>query len=167
MHRQIIANKRNTVFIIIGFVAFIALIGGAFSWLNHDWGYLITFSIISIIYALIQYFLADKIALMTTGAKEIQRADQPRLYGIVENLAKAAKMPMPKVCIIQDSAPNAFATGRDPSHAVVAATTGIIEIMNDEELTAVMAHEMSHVKNYDIRVSIFLYIDYYTHTVTV
>lgn len=157
MHRQIIANKRNTVFIIIGFVAFIALIGGAFSWLNHDWGYLITFSIISIIYALIQYFLADKIALMTTGAKEIQKADQPRLYGIVENLAKAAKMPMPKVCIIQDSAPNAFATGRDPSHAVVAATIGIIEIMNDEELTAVMAHEMSHVKNYDIRVSMIVF----------
>lgn len=157
MHRQIIANKRNTVFIIIGFVIFIAIIGCAFSWLNHDWTFLISFSVIAIIYALIQYFFAGKLATMMTGAHEVDKNTQPRLYGVVEKLAQTAKLPMPKVYLIQDSAPNAFATGRNPEHAIVAATTGLLEIMDDTELTAVMAHEMSHVKNYDIRVSMIVF----------
>ena len=157
MHRQIVANKRNTILIIIGFVLFIAIIGGVFSWLNHDWTILLVFILIASLYAGIQYFLADKIATAMTGAREIHKADQPRLYGIVEKLADSARLPMPKVYIIQDSAPNAFATGRDPSHSIVAATTGLIEVMSDEELTAVMAHEMSHIRNYDIRVSMIVF----------
>ena len=90
---------------------------------------------------------------MMTGAKKANRRDNRRLYNIVENLIITAGLPMPEVYIIDDPAPNAFATGRDPDHAVVAATTGLIDIMDDKELTAVMAHELSHVKNYDIRVS--------------
>jgi len=92
-------------------------------------------------------------ALALNGAHEIQKKDNPRLWRIVENLAITNGMPMPKVYIIEDSAPNAFATGRDPRHSVVAATTGILEIMDDKELEGVMAHELGHVKNYDIRVS--------------
>jgi heat shock protein HtpX len=92
-----------------------------------------------------------------TGAKEIQKQDNPRLYRIVENLAITSGMDTPKVYIIDDAAPNAFATGRDPKHAIVAATTGILEVMDDRELEAVMAHEISHVRNYDIRVSMIAF----------
>ena len=106
-----------------------------------------------LIYALIQYFAAGKLAVAMMGAREIQKSDNPRLYRIVENLAITVGMQTPKVYIIDDPAPNAFATGRDPQHAVVGATTGLLEIMDDRELTAVMAHEIGHVQNYDIRVS--------------
>ena len=92
-----------------------------------------------------------------TGAHEITKKDNRRFYNIVENLSITTGLPMPKVYIIDDKAPNAFATGRDPNHASVAATTGLIDIMDDKELTAVMAHEMSHVKNYDIRVSMIVF----------
>ena len=92
-----------------------------------------------------------------TGAVEIGRNDNPRLYRIVENLAITEGMPMPRVYVIHDPAPNAFATGRDPEHAVVAATTGLLEIMDDAELEGVMAHELGHVKNYDIRVSLVVF----------
>ena len=92
-----------------------------------------------------------------TGARQIEKRDNPRLYRTVENLSITLGMPMPKVYIINDSAPNAFATGRDPKHAVVAATTGLLDIMDDRELTAVMAHEMGHVQNYDIRVSMIAF----------
>ena len=109
------------------------------------------------IYALIQYFAAGKLAVAMTGAQEIEKKDNPRLYRTVENLSITLGLPMPKVYIINDPAPNAFATGRDPKHAVVAATTGLMDIMDDRELTAVMAHEMGHVQNYDIRVSMIAF----------
>ena len=96
-------------------------------------------------------------ALAINGAHEIQKKDSPRLWRIVENLAITNGMPMPRVCIMDDPAPNAFATGRDPNHAVVCATTGILNIMTDTELEGVMAHEMGHVKNYDIRVSMYAF----------
>lgn len=92
-----------------------------------------------------------------TGAKQIEKRDNPRLYRIVENLSITLGLPMPKVYVIQDAAPNAFATGRDPKHAIVAATTGLMDIMDDNELEAVMAHEMGHVQNYDIRVSMIAF----------
>jgi heat shock protein HtpX len=92
-----------------------------------------------------------------SGAAEIEKKDNPRLYRIVENLTIATGMPMPRVYIIEDPAPNALATGRNPKDAVVAATTGILDIMNDRELEAVMAHEISHVRNYDIRVSMIAF----------
>ena len=109
------------------------------------------------IYALIQYFLAGKMMLAMSGAKEISKKDNPRFYNTVENLTIATGLPMPKVYIINDSSPNAFATGRDPEHAAVAATTGLIKMMTDRELTGVMAHEMAHVGNYDIRVSLIAF----------
>ena len=139
------------------FVALIGAVGWAVSYVNGDRS--IAFWVISVaaIYALIQYFAASKLALAINGAQEIEKKDNPRLYRIVENLTIATGMPMPKVYIIDDPAPNAFATGRDPKHSVVAATTGILDIMNDRELEAVMAHEISHVRNYDIRVSMIAF----------
>jgi heat shock protein HtpX len=118
---------------------------------------LITVGIVALAYALIQYFLADKLAILCTGARQIEKVENPRHYKIIEKLADDMKLPMPKVYIIDDPAPNAFATGRDPQHACVAATSGLLEIMDDKELRAVMGHEMSHVKNYDIRVSMIVF----------
>jgi heat shock protein HtpX len=109
--------------------------------------------VIATIYALIQFFLASREALAINGAREIQKKDAPELYRIVENLAITEGLPMPKVYIMQDPSPNAFATGRNPRTASVAVTTGLLEIMDKREVTAVLAHEMGHVKNYDILVS--------------
>lgn len=139
------------------FIAIIAGLGFVFSEIYGQlyifWGAVIG----SGVYALFQYFAASKIALAMNGAKQIQKADNPRLYRIVENLAITTGMPMPHVYVVDDPAPNAFATGRDPKHAHVAATTGLMDIMTDTELEAVMAHEMGHVQNYDIRVSMIVF----------
>lgn len=153
MYKQIAENKRNTVLIFLGFIALISIIGGGFAYIYDDPSIMIMSTIVALIYAAIQYFFSTQLAIMMTGAKKANRRDNRRLYNIVENLTITAGLPMPEVYIIDDPAPNAFATGRDPDHAVVAATTGLIDIMDDKELTAVMAHELSHVKNYDIRVS--------------
>ena len=153
MYKQIAENKRNTVLIFLGFIALISIIGGGFAYIYDDPSIMIISTIVALIYAAIQYFFSTQLAIMMTGAKKANRRDNRRLYNIVENLTITAGLPMPEVYIIDDPAPNAFATGRDPDHAVVAATTGLIDIMDDKELTAVMTHELSHVKNYDIRVS--------------
>jgi heat shock protein HtpX len=159
MYRAIAANKRNTIFIIALFVIVIAVLGYAGSIIMG--GDPLTITIATIIgaglYTLIQYFAAGGQALAISGAREIQKADDPRLYRIVENLSITNGMPMPKVYVIHDDAPNAFATGRDPKHAVVAATTGLLAIMDDDELEGVMAHELGHVQNYDIRVSTIVF----------
>ena len=157
MRKQIAQNKRNTFLIMIAFIVFIALIGWLFSWLHNDYTILIWFVVISSAYALFQYFLADKLAIASAGARETNKKDNPRLFRIIEDLVKEAKMPMPRVYIVNDAAPNAFATGRDPEHACVAATTGLLDVMDDRELRAVMAHELSHVKNYDIRVNMITF----------
>lgn len=157
MYKQIAANKRNTVLIMLGFILLITAIGWLVAYLVDDYYVVGWVLIIAAIYAVIQYFLASSLAVAMTGAKEIQKKDNPRLYNTVENLTIAAGLPMPKVYIIEDPAPNAFATGRDPKHAIVAATTGLLDIMDNKELTAVMAHELSHVKNYDIRVSMITF----------
>lgn len=139
------------------FMVVIAAIGYVFSVVYGStgifWGTLIG----SIIYAFIQYFIAAKVALSVNGARKIQKSDNPRLYRIVENLSITEGLPMPSVYIIDDPAPNAFATGRDPMHAHVVATSGILDLMSDRELEAVMAHEMGHVKNYDIRVMMIVF----------
>ena len=157
MYKQIAENKRRTIFIIIGFVVMIGAIAGVFAYVYKDPQIAVWTIIVSIIYALIQYYCAGSIAMAMTGAREITKKDNPRLYNIVENLSITTGLPMPKVYIIDDKAPNAFATGRDPKHAAVAATTGLMDIMDNKELSAVMAHEMSHVKNYDIRVSMIVF----------
>lgn len=157
MYGAIAANKRNTLLIMAVFVGLIAAIGWLVS--LYYGNSTITYWVIggAFAYALIQYFAAAKLAVMTTGAQEIEKRDNPRLYRIVENLAITTGMPMPKVYVIDDPAPNAFATGRDPKHAIVAATTGIMDVMDDRELEAVMAHELGHVQNYDIRVSMIAF----------
>lgn len=157
MYSAIAANKRNTVLIMALFVGLVSALGWAISAANgNTW---LTPWIVggALLYALIQYFAAAKLAVAMTGAREIEKRDNPRLWRTVENLSITTGMPMPKVYIMDDPAPNAFATGRDPNHAIVAATTGLLDIMEDRELEAVMAHEMGHVKNYDIRVTMIAF----------
>jgi heat shock protein HtpX len=99
------------------------------------------------------YFFSDKIALMSSGAQPVSREQLPRLYEVMERLVAKARLPMPKLYVIPQPAPNAFATGRNPSHASVAVTAGLMELMNDDELEGVIAHELSHVRNYDILIT--------------
>src|SRR5882672_9262769 len=101
----------------------------------------------------IAYFFSDKIALWSSGAKPVSREQVPRLYEVMERLAGKANLPVPKLYLVPEAAPNAFATGRSPRHASVAVTEGLLQLMNDEELEGVIAHELSHVRNYDILVS--------------
>jgi heat shock protein HtpX len=156
VYRAIAANKRNTWFIMVFFLAIIAALAFvADAYFTGGgpgivfWGVLIG----AIVYVIIQYYASGSQALAMAGATPITKADNPRLYRIVENLAITTGLPMPKVYIVDDPAPNAFATGRDPEHAAVAATTGLLELMDDAELEGVMAHEIAHVKNFDIRVT--------------
>lgn len=157
MYKAIAANKRNTFLIMAAFVGLIGAVGWAISSFYGNSSLTIWIVLAAGIYALIQYFAASKLAVMATGAREISKNDNPRLYRTVENLAITTGMPMPKVYIMNDPSPNAFATGRDPKHAIVAATTGLLDIMDDRQLEAVLAHEMGHVQNYDIRVSMIAF----------
>jgi heat shock protein HtpX len=157
MYSAIAANKRKTWAIL----AFFIVIIGALGWIAGNLYGEPTFLYLALVvgggYALIQYFLAAKLATAVNGAREVTKRDEPRLYRTVENLTIAAGMPMPKVYVMDDPAPNAFATGRDPNHAIVAATTGLLNIMDDTELEAVMAHELGHVRNFDIRVMMIVF----------
>lgn len=157
MYSAIAANKRNTVIIIAVFLVIIGGLGVVAALIVGDWSIAIVVFVIAAAYAVFQYFLAGAETLALSGAREIQKADNPRLYRIVENLSITDGLPMPKVYVINDPAPNAFATGRDPEHAAVCATTGLLDLMDDRELEGVMAHEMGHVKNYDIRVSLVVF----------
>ena len=153
MYSQISSNKRKTVLIMAFFFVIIGLLAGILGYLYRSTGMVVTILIIGTVYAFISYWAGTRWSLSLNGAQEIQKKDDPRLWRIIENLAITDGLPMPKVYIIDDPAPNAFATGRDPEHASVCATSGLLEIMNDKELQGVFAHEMSHVKNYDIRVA--------------
>lgn len=157
MYSEIAANKRKTVLLMLGFAGLVTLIGYIFSKAYGQPSLTFAVGIGGILYALIQYFAADKLAVAVNGAKQIQKSDNPRLWRIVENLAITDGLPMPKVYIMNDPAPNAFASGRDPQHSLVCATTGILDIMTDTELEGVFAHEMGHIKNYDIRVSMIAF----------
>ena len=158
MYRAIAKNKRNTVFIILFFLAIIGGLGWLAAVIYNDLTIVIVTLAIATAYAFFQYFTADKQALSMSGAVELRsKSDHPRLWRTVENLSITTGSPMPRVFVISDPAPNAFATGRDPQHAVVAATTGLLEIMDDAELEGVMAHELGHVRNYDIRLSMVVF----------
>ena len=157
MYSAIKANKRNTVMIMAVFLLIIGVIGFFTGMICEDYSVTVIILIIATIYAVTEYFAASRMAIAVSGGRQIQKQDNPLLWNVVENLSIAEGLPMPKVYIIDDPAPNAFATGRDPQHSYVAATTGLLQIMDKRELTGVMAHEMSHVKNYDIRVDMIVY----------
>ncbi|WIE69155.1 M48 family metalloprotease [Curtobacterium sp. MCLR17_054] len=157
MYSAIARNKRNTVVIVLVFLLIIGALGflGGYLAGNVSIGFIVL--VVALAYAVLQYFLAARQATAIAGGVEVDRASEPRLWRTVENLAIATGMPMPRVFVIPDPSPNAFATGRDPEHAVVAATTGLLELMDDQELQGVMAHELGHVRNYDIRVSTMVF----------
>lgn len=152
IYSAISSNKNKTWLIMFLFVVFITTLVYVFS---KAMGFSLGLAGIALVIAGItsigSYYYSDKLVLATTGAKEIKKSDYPKYYRTVENMCIAAGLSMPKVYIVNDPSPNAFATGRDPKHAVVCATTGLLEMMDDAELEGVIAHELSHVKNYDIR----------------
>ena len=157
MYSQIAANKRKTVLIMFVFLLFV----GALAWLFGQYAGSpgLTYGVLigGVIYATIMYYAGGRMSLAVNGAKEIQKKDNPRVWRIIENLAITDGLPMPRVFIINDPAPNAFATGRKPDKAAVCATSGLLEIMDDDELQGVFAHELGHVKNYDIRVAMIAF----------
>ncbi len=152
MYSEIAANKRKTILLMLVFVALISAVAYASSLYFGDNSIVIFALTFSVIYAFIGYFASSRIALGINGAKPIAKKDAPELYRVVENLSIAGGLPMPQVYIIDDPAPNAFATGRDPQHSYVAVTSGLLQIMDKTELEGVIGHELSHVRNYDIRV---------------
>ena len=157
MYRAIARNKRNTVFIILLFLIIIGALGWLAAYIYQSYTILVVVLVGATAYAVFQYFLASSQALSMSGAIPIQKADNPRLWNIVENLSITTGTPMPAVYIVNDPAQKAFATGRDPQHASVDATTGLLDIMTDAELEGVMAHELGHVRNYDIRLGMIVF----------
>ncbi|MCT3455526.1 zinc metalloprotease HtpX [Limosilactobacillus fermentum] len=154
LYQQIAKNKRRTILVMAGFVFLVALIGAAVGYLfaGTATGGVIIALVIAVIYVSIMVGQSTDVVMSMNNAREIHSADEaPELWHIVEDMALVARVPMPRVFIIDDPSPNAFATGNNPQHAAVAATTGLLAIMNREELEGVMAHEMTHVRNYDIR----------------
>ena len=153
MYSSISENKRNTVIIFMVFIAIISGIGLYFSYIyKNDYIFLILL-LFSILFALVQYNISKSIVLYMNGAKPVSREIAPGFYAAVETISITAGLPMPKLYIIDDESPNAFAAGTNPEKSIICATTGLLNIMDKSELEAVVAHEMSHIKNYDIRVS--------------
>jgi heat shock protein HtpX len=153
---RIAVNRRNSLFLIVCFLAFVTVFGYVigYAWIGDPVGALFGLAlafVVGIISGLATYYGGDRIVLAASRAKEVTHEDAPVLFNVVEEMAIAGGLPMPKVYIIEDSAPNAFATGRDPEHASVTVTSGLLNKLNRDELQGVIAHEMSHVGNYDIR----------------
>src|SRR3989344_8229010 len=153
MYEQISSNKRRTVILLLVFLGLLWGFAYVMSRAYDNPGMLFFIGLFSLSYAIFSYFAGAKMALAVNRAKEITKKDNPRLWRTVENLAITEGLPMPKVYIMDDPAPNAFATGRDPNHSAVCATTGLLKMMENEELEGVMAHELGHVKNLDMRVN--------------
>ena len=154
LYQQIARNKRKTVLVMFGFFLLVALIGAAIGYLfaRSAVSGIIIAGVIAIIYMSVMIGQSTDVVMNMNNAREIYSASEaPELWHVVEDMAMVAQVPMPRVFIINDPSPNAFATGNDPQHAAVAATTGLLQIMDREELEGVMGHEMSHVRNYDIR----------------
>lgn len=153
IYTQQASNNRKTWLLMSLFFGIVIALGFVFSQIYGNPNILYIFVLFSVIMNIVGYWYSDKIALSIAGAKPATRAEYFDLYTTVENLAITAGLPMPKVYIIEDNAPNAFATGRDKNHAVVACTTGLLAIMNKTELEGVIAHELSHIGNKDMLVS--------------
>lgn len=155
LYDQIASNKRRTVVLIIAFFILLTAIGAAAGYLllgNLELGAFLAL-IVGVIYAFSMIFQSTNLVMSMNNAREITEAEAPDYYHIVEDMAMVAQIPMPRVFIIEDSALNAFATGSSPENAAVAATTGLLSVMTREELEGVMGHEISHIKNYDIRIA--------------
>ena len=152
---QIASNKRRTWLLLIAFFGLLALVGAAigYLWLRSAVGGILLALIIGAIYAGVMIFQSTEVVMAMNGAREVSEQEAPELYHIVQDMAMVAQIPMPRVYIVEDPSPNAFATGSKPENAAVAATTGILQIMNREELEGVIGHEVSHIRNYDIRIS--------------
>ncbi len=158
MYSAIARNKRNTWFILIVFVLFLGAIGLLAGWLaGNNWWITAFILVFAAGYATFQYFFADREAIAMSGAVEVGRTDAPRYYRLVENLCITTGTPMPKLYVVEDPAPNAFATGRKPEQASITVTTGLFELMTDRELEGVLGHELGHIRNYDIRVSLIVF----------
>jgi heat shock protein HtpX len=154
MYDQIARNKRRTFLMLGAFVLLIALVAVALGFLFQAGAYIVPIAIvIAIAMAWASYFYSDKVALAASRAKPADGPEYRRYHNLVEGLCIAAGLPKPRLYVVDDPAPNAFATGRNPKHAAIAVTTGLLEKMNRVELEGVLAHELSHVKNYDILVS--------------
>jgi len=153
LYNQADSNKMKTWFLMAGFFIFIMLVGFVFSQAMNNSAILYFAVAFSIVSSFISYWFSDKIVLAMSDAKEIKHDSNRELYHIVENLCITAGLPVPKIYIINDTAPNAFATGRDPEHAVVAVTVGLLQKLDKAELEGVIAHELSHVGNRDILIS--------------
>ncbi|WP_283679550.1 M48 family metallopeptidase [Lentilactobacillus sp. Marseille-Q4993] len=163
INKQVSQNRRRTWFVMAAFVVVVAiigfLIGCIFASREETFDMQVAlytmagFLTAAAIYAVITYMGVTNILMRGSGATKLQESDDPQLFNIISDLAMAANVPMPDVYMINEEAPNAFATGRDPKHAAVAVTVGLRKMMNREELEGVIAHEISHIKNYDIRVS--------------
>ncbi|MBD8085945.1 zinc metalloprotease HtpX [Limosilactobacillus sp. c9Ua_26_M] len=154
LYQQIAKNKRKTIFVLTGFLILVALIGAAIGYLfaGTAVGGVIIAGVLAVIYMSVMVSQSTDVVMNMNNAQEIHSAQEaPELWHVVEDMAMVAQVPMPRVFIIDDPSPNAFATGNDPQHSAVAATTGLLQIMNREELEGVMGHEMSHVRSYDIR----------------
>jgi heat shock protein HtpX len=154
VHEQIAANKRKTVLLFVAAIAFTALIGYAIGFLFFQGGVVgvVLATILAVALSLGSYFAGDRIVLASTGAREVTAEQEPRLHNIVEGIAIAAGVPKPRVYVVPEQAPNAFATGRNPEHSSIAVTQGLLDIMNRVELEGVIGHEMSHVLDRDILV---------------
>ncbi len=155
MYHQIARNKRNSIIVVTLFLLVWLLAGFVIGEFAGGTGYAITGAIVlgvlGVLAALYSYYLGAATVLSAVGAREADPQQFQQLYNIVQTLAIGDGLPVPKVYIIDDPSPNAFATGRDPQHAAVTVTTGLLQMMNREELEGVLAHEMSHVKNFDVR----------------
>jgi len=154
VHEQIAANKRKTVLLFVVAIAFTALIGYAIGFLFFRGGVagVVIATVLAVVLSLGSYFAGDRIVLASTGARKVTAEQEPRLHNIVEGIAIAAGVPKPRVYVVPEQAPNAFATGRDPQHSSIAVTQGLLDTMNRVELEGVIGHEMSHVLDRDILV---------------
>lgn len=156
LYKQIASNKRKTVLVFTVFFAILAFAGAAIGqyFFGNIWAGVIISLIITVVYAFLMYNRSTSVVMSMNHAHQIKSAKQaPELFHIVEDMAMVANVPRPDIYIIDDPSPNAFATGRDPEHSAVAVTSGLFEIMDREELEGVLSHEISHIRNYDIRVS--------------
>jgi heat shock protein HtpX len=151
VYEQIAANRRKTALLLVGAVVFLAVVGYA---IGLIWGVgpigLVIAAIVALVMSVSSYFYGDRLVLASTRAREVTPEEAPRLHNVVEGLAIAAGVPKPRVYVVPEQAPNAFATGRDPEHASIAVTQGLLEMMNRVELEGVIGHEMSHIQDRDI-----------------